>query len=116
MRGETDAVENEHTRRAKGLGQHPVALESVHHQPADQEGGPGHEAERDAQRRRDQVVLKSVFDEQDDAEKHRHPAEPGEELHAQEFLQRKGLGRCFRDGRRWFGFFEIAVVYELAAL
>lgn len=93
MRGETHAVKNQYTGGTKRLRQHPVALQSVGQQPADQESAACHKSDGDAQRDGNQIVLEGILHEEDHAEEHRHPTELGEEFHAHEFFLQKRLLR-----------------------
>ena len=51
-------------------------------------------ADHEPAERRDQIVLEGVFDHENDAQKKREPAEPGEQLHAHERLpiERRAAG------------------------
>lgn len=108
VRRERDGVEADDAGGAENVGGDAIFFASDA-QACDDERGGESEADRDADARRDEIVLEGVFDEERDREEGGEAAEPGEEFGADEVFEIERFGFGFRvlgfelgkSGRSW---------------
>ena len=92
MGGKEIGVENHNAGRAKTLRRDPVT--TARQPPAEgDQPGTDHHPDHDPAERRDEIVLEGIFDQENDPEKERQPAQPGEQFHAHERLPIERRGR-----------------------